>query len=349
MKKLNKIILPLLLVSVAIPVMAAPVSLSSKSRDVLATVRVGKKTEKITGEDLALKVDEYKKLGATATDEEILEVLINDKVFLMSAEQDGVKVTDSQIDNQIRQARSQLEAQAGQAITDSQFESLVTAQYGMPMDKLRESLKNQAILAEYLRMKRPNDLNKEFKVSDSEVNSFYRKNSSQFVSPESVRLAHIYKAESDKASTNQKNLKELQKVLSDVEKNKVSFEEAVEEYSDEDSANSKAKGGDIGWVSYSLAEVMGEEFIDAAMNLKVGRIHDEVVHSPLGYHIIKATAKNPQKFLTLDDKVSPDSDVKLKDYISQVLSAQKSQEHLVKVTNELVDELRSKAKITYSK
>lgn len=331
----------------AFSIFAAPTSLAAASS--IATVQVGNKTTRITQSDFDKKKEQYTKAGATHTDAEILDVLINDAVFLMNAEKDGVKVSDSDIEAQLKQVRQNLESSLGKPLTDSEFEARIVAQFGMPMNEVRNALKEQAILTEYIRMKRPNEINKTFTVTDDEINAFYRQNASQLTSPQAVKISHIFKKEATSASQNQANLKTLQGVLKDIKSNKITFEAAVEKYSDTDQANSKARGGDIGWVTYQYAQLMGDAFVNAAMSLKTGEVYKDVVHSPLGYHIIKSTASSSQKFLTLTDYISPDSQMTVRQYIEQGLMSSKSQQNFVEVTNSLVDELRKTAKINITK
>lgn len=347
MNKIGKIGFVLLMISlVAISTFAAPSGATSLSRaNTLATVTVGNRTKSITQADFNKKKEQYAKSGATYSDSELLDVLINDTVFLLNAEKDGVNVTDADVDAQLKQVRQSYESATGKPLSDDEFESRVVAQFGMSMSDVKESLKEQAILSEYLRMKRPNEINKTFNVTDDEINTFYRQNSTSFVSPQAVKISHIFKAEATTASQNQANLRSLQSILSDIRSNKIAFEAAVERYSDTDLANSKARGGDIGWVTYQAADTIGKDFVEAAMGLQTGEVYNGVLHTSLGYHIIKATASSPQKFLALTDYVSPDNQVTVKQYIEQGLMQRKSQENFVSVTNALVDELRKSAKI----
>lgn len=343
----NKIFITAIFLSlISFSIFAAPTSLSS-NRDVVASVRVGNKTETITRAELSQKVEQYRSTGSNSSEADILDIMINDKVFLMNAAQEGITVTDEQVNEQIAQAKRTLEQQAGTAVTDSQLETLVQRQYGMTMDQLRESMKSQAILGEYLRKKKPNEVNKTFTATDEEVDAFYKKNRTQFVTPDAVRLAHVFKAEvQNNVKANSDNQKLLQDVLLKIQKNQITFEKAVQDYSDRDAANSRSNGGSIGWVGYAYSSMMGDEFINAAMTLKPGEVYRSVVHSPLGYHIIKATSTQEQKFLGLDDYTSPESNTTVKEYIRTNLVNQKQQEHFVTVTNALVDELVAKARIT---
>lgn len=344
MNKKGKIGFVLLMMSaLAFSLFAAPTGLSRANT--LATVTVGNKTKSITQADFNKKKEQYSKSGATYTDSELLDVLINDTVFLLNAEKDGVNVTDADIDAQLRQVRQSYESATGQPLSDSDFEARIVAQFGMPLSDVRESLKEQAILSEYLRIKRPNEINKTFTVTDAEINAFYRQNSASFVQPQAVKISHIFKAEANTAAQNQANLRSLQSVLNDIKSNKITFEAAVERYGDSDLSNSKARGGDIGWVTYQASDAIGEDFVDAAMGLSTGEVYGSVLHTRLGYHIIKATASSQQKFLALTDYVSPNDTITVRQYIEQGLQSRKQQENFVSVTNSLVDELRKDAKI----
>lgn len=349
MKKSLKCVVSILcLLSCVMSVFAATPLTGSRntSGESVAVITVDNKTERITRTELNTKKAEYAAAGQNMTDSEILDILINDKVFLMNAEKDGIVVTDAQIEDQIRTARVQLEQTAGRALTDLEFQSLVQRQYGVSLSQLSETLKNQAILSEYLRAKRPNDINKTFTVTNQEIERFYQQNKQTLVSPEAVRISHVYKREVESAIEGQKNKDLLTSVLSRILRGEITFESAVQDYSDPDNSNSKANGGSVGWVGYAYASTLGDEFVDAAMSLKPGEVYSSVVHSPLGYHIIKATATSAQKFLTLDDYVSPESNQKVREYIRENLLSQKQQENFVEVTNAFVDELVAKAKIT---
>ena len=347
-KTFKTLISVLILFSIAFGIFAAtPLSgARNTTGESVAVITVDKKTERITRAELDKKKAEYAAAGQNMTDSEVLDILINDKVFLMNAQKDGINITDAQIDDQVRQARAQLEQAAGKALTDLEFETVVQRQYGVPVSQLKETLKNQAILSEYLKAKRPNEINKTFTVTNLEIEKFYQKNKQSLVSPEAVRIAHIYKQEQQNAADNQKNKDFLTSVLARIMRGEITFESAVQEFSDQDATNSKANGGSVGWVGYAYAASLGDEFVDAAMSLKPGEVYSSVVHSPLGYHIIKATATSAQKFLTLDDYVSPESNQKVREYIRENLIAQKQQENFVTVTNAFVDELVAKAKIT---
>lgn len=340
---MKKILTTVFLLALGFSLFAAPFSLNKGGKKVIASVSIGKKTENITQEDLDAKIAEYKAAGATNTDEEILEILVNDKVFLMSAERDKVSVSDVEVDERLRSLKQQFETQYGQNISDEDFmkymqESLTN---GKSLDDYKSALKNSILVDKYLRTKKAVDLETVSVITDDEIKKFYRKNQSQFVNPEYVKISHIF------IPSTEKDAKEtLQKVLSDIKSGKISFEKAVVEYSQDQ--NSQKNGGDIGNITASNSDILGEEFIDCIFDLDVGQIADEVIQSPSGYHILKCLFHSDMKFLSIDDYVSPDSNMTVREYIRKYLQQQKAQESYVKATNDFVEELKKSAKIIYT-
>ena len=93
------------------------------NRNAAATVNLIRNTV-ITNADLA---NQMSALGATSDDQalSVLNIMINDEVFLQGAERDGITVTDAQLDALYAQQKSSYESQAGGTLTDEQFEQVV--------------------------------------------------------------------------------------------------------------------------------------------------------------------------------------------------------------------------------
>ena len=66
--------------------------------------------------------------------------------------------------------------------------------------------------------------------------------------------------------------------------------------------STRPDGGDLGWFTRGTGVVLWPEVEDAAFALKVGQV-SEVVHSPIGYHIIKAVDRQTRA-LTPNDLAS---------------------------------------------
>ncbi len=101
----------------------------------------------ITNAELNAAIADYQ--GAGLTNLQVLDILINDEVFIQGAERAGITVTDTQLDSLYASQKSTLEEQVGRSLTQQQFESEVISQYGS-VDNFKELLKNQYILQAYL-------------------------------------------------------------------------------------------------------------------------------------------------------------------------------------------------------
>ncbi|HPC73664.1 MAG TPA: peptidylprolyl isomerase [Syntrophales bacterium] len=124
------------------------------------------------------------------------------------------------------------------------------------------------------------------KVTDKDVEEYYRNNPKEFEKPETVRVRHILIGfKGDMTEDQKKELhKKAEKVLGKA-KDGDDFGKLASEYSDD--PGSKTKGGDLG---YFPKGNMVPEFENAAFSLKPGDISG-IVETPYGYHIIKSEDK----------------------------------------------------------
>ncbi len=142
------------------------------------------------------------------------------------------------------------------------------------------------------------------KVSNSDIEKFYKQNKAQFTMPERVQAAHILIdanpdnikrkiTDSDKEaklssadidSKVQQEVQRKEKLAREIQqkaaKNPKDFAKLAKQYSD-DTASAK-QGGDLGYIT---KEAVVKEFADAAFKQKVGTV-SPLVKSQFGYHII---------------------------------------------------------------
>ena len=121
--------------------LAAMLSAASIISSPAATVNLIRNTA-ITMQDLDEEMARYEALGIQGVNKtDVLQTLINNEVFLQGAERDGISISDRQIDSLYAQAKANIEAQAGMAISDAEFEAEVIRQFGT-VEAYRESLKS---------------------------------------------------------------------------------------------------------------------------------------------------------------------------------------------------------------
>ena len=294
--------------------------------------------------DEALK--QYQDAGMSIDRAQVLDVLINDEVFLQGAERDGINITDSQVESAIKQTRASLEQQIGQSLTDEQFAQLILEQTGMDLASYKQALKEQLIVNQYLMLKKGAELEAmDFTPSKTEVENYYRKNKQSFYSPENVKLAHVFKQKTGDSAVDEKNAAMMVQLAADIKSGKTTFEQAVVDYTDD--AESKNVGGDIGWLTIDnqTARIgFGDDFVDTVVSMKAGEI-SPMLESNVGYHIVKISVHNDGKLLNIDDPVSPVDTATVRDYIAALLANQKMQTATNNALNSLINELRGQARI----
>lgn len=315
-----------------------------------ATVRLTKTTP-ISMTELEAEVAEYQQSAKAAGQDpatidplQVLNLLINNELFRQGAARDGVKITDAMIDSAYASQKANLEASYNQKISDEQFAEVIKNNFGS-VEAYRKMVGEQLMVDSYVRLKKADVLNAAITITEAEISSFYRKNKTQFVSPETVKLSHIYIPFDADQATNDKNKATLEEVAANIKAGKLTFEKAVVDYSQD--AQSKNKAGDIGWLTMDNTDALaglGDTFFDVAFTTEVGTT-SSLVTSLTGYHILKVLAYNETKILGLDDPISPNTTSTIRDYIKSELSSAKQQETYYKAINSLVDDLRKSATV----
>ncbi|WP_314585198.1 peptidyl-prolyl cis-trans isomerase [Paenibacillus terrigena] len=181
-------------------------------------------------------------------------------------------------------------------------------QYNLTIEALRKEMIPQVQLTKLLTPK--------VNVTDQEIKDFYEANKASMSTPEQVRASHILVKTKEEADAIEKELK-----------GGADFAALAKEKSTD--TGSKVNGGDLNFFGKGQ---MVPEFEEAAFKMKVGEVSEPIM-SQFGYHIIKLTDKKEAVNPTLDDK---------KVEIKEQLTKQKISE----MSNEYIQGLRDKAKIT---
>lgn len=336
----NRFILLFVLLLAALSILPASSIISRPA----ATVNLIR-NQVISEAELDDEYQNYVNMGAQGmTKMDVLNILINNEVFLQGAERDGVTVSDRQLDQLYAQARANAGAQAGRTVTDEEFAAEATRQFGS-VDAYRQALKEQYIVNQYVLLEKGAELQNIPMPTDAEITSFYRQNQQAFFQAENVKLSHIYIPKTGDAEADNASKELLEGVAADIHSGKITFEQAVAEYSQD--AGSKNIGGDIGWLTADNATARqgwGDAFCDAVLSMQPGEISD-VMESNMGYHIVKVSVHNYGKILSLSDPISPEDTATVRDYISQVLYMNNSQIAMNNAIQEIIQELRSEAQI----
>ncbi len=311
-----------------------------------ATVRLTK-TQQISMSDLDKEVAKYKASSSNPESVDplkVLDLLINNELFRQGAERDGVKITPAMIDSAYKSQKASIEASYGTTLSNDEFDKVIINNFGS-VDEYKKMISEQLLVDSYVQLKKGDILNAEVLVPESEITSFYRRNRTKFISPETVKLSHIFIPYSSESATNVANKALLADVANQIKNNQLSFEKAVNQYSQD--APSKNKGGDIGWLTIDNEDAylgLGQSFFDAAFALDVGETSG-VVESNTGYHILKVLVYSEEKFLGLDDEISPNNPMTIRQYITNELGSDTKEGNYVKAVNSLVEDLRKSATV----
>ncbi|NVO00203.1 MAG: peptidylprolyl isomerase [Geobacteraceae bacterium] len=140
----------------------------------------------------------------------------------------------------------------------------------------------------------------ELKVSEEDMNKYYKEHEKDFQLTESVKARHIFIQLHAKATEDEKVAarKKAEEALSRLKKGDDFAKVALELSDDPDTAK---KGGALGVLT--PGKTNSEEFEKAAFALKTSEI-SEIVQSPFGFHIIKADEKTDKRIATFEEAKS---------------------------------------------
>lgn len=236
-----------------------------------------------------------------------LQKLISDTMVRQDAEAMGIKVSEAEIKqykeehiNANPEAKAELKKFLDQnLLSEKDFD-----------DMLRQNL----TVERFVEKKGAANL----KVTEQEVASFYKKNPEKFKMPEQIKASHILvkaigpqMARDLKAADPKRSDAQIQKdvdaqkaalkakadkLYQDVKANPKKFPELAKASSDD--PGSAAKGGELGFV---VERNIDPVFWAALKNTPVGNLHNGVVETQFGYHIIKVEDIQKPKNQTLAD------------------------------------------------
>lgn len=220
----------------------------------------------INGEEIS-KEELYSKL-TDLYGKDTLDSLVTNKMIEMEAKKEKVKVTGTEIDEELTKLQ---ESYGGEEAFTSALE-----QNNVSMDKIREDIEFY-LLAEKL-------IEPDIAITDEEMKTYFEENKDSFDEKEQVKASHILVEDEATAK----------KVKEELDSGK-DFAELAKEYST-DTSNA-ADGGDLGY--FSKGE-MAEEFEKAAFEIEVNTVSNPV-KTDFGYHIIKVSDKKAAKAATFEE------------------------------------------------
>jgi len=307
----------------------------------VATVNLTK-SEPIYVKELRTEVERMEKAkGRALTKEErlqMLEVMINEKLVIQAAEKEKITISENEVNAQIQQLRNVLAQQLGRQPTDAELNQAVKNESGLDLPVFKEQLRKQMIVQKYLFAKKEPLIKSVKEPTEAEIIEQYNLAKADFVRPETVRFSMIQVPYGPDAASRAKARELANSLLREIGSNPSKFDEVVTRSK---VPNSGYIAGDGGFIprNHEAQNVVGQDFINTAFNLKQGEVSKLIEGIP-GYQIIKITENYSMKNLELDDIIQPGSNVRIRDYIKQVLSTNRQQSILKQASEELIADLR---------
>jgi len=350
-----------LLVTVAMVVMMAGILSAQIDLQPIANVKL-QKSEPITLKQLKSRVDSYQKeIGRTMTLDErkqVLDTIINERLVVQAAERDGVKVTDSEVNQNFQTMISQ---QVGQEITETDFIALIKqktgmtiddfmkAQNGMTLSEYKTFLKSQLLAQRYVLAKKQAEIQNMAGPTDSAIRSYYELVKTagdptlltdptvpNFVQSDMVKIFLVVVPKGDTPDAAKAKLADLQKQL-----------KANPAAANDIKAKSTAdKAGYDAGVLYinkndSAAKQLGitMDNLIQIFKMDLNQVSD-VTETPNDFQCFLLQEKYGAKILALDDVVKPGTTVTVYEYIKNLMLAQSQNKAVNEALLAIINDLR---------
>jgi peptidyl-prolyl cis-trans isomerase C len=271
--------------------------------------------------DLLKVADQYHAQAPTMPEtaefyRKVLDQLIANELLLQEAKAAGVTASDDEVNKQLGELK-------GRFPSPEKYQEELKKN-GLTEAALLKQTRETMVVQKFVETKVVNDV----KVSDQDVKAFYDKNPDKLTRPERIHLRHILIGVAKDATPEDKK-KARAKADEILAKLKAGGDFAKIAGESSDDPGSKARGGDLSWVSRGQ---MVPQFETAAFALKQPNEISPVVESQYGYHIIQLVEHQNAGLVPYDE---------VKDKIAGFLKQQQQKEKFF----DHIKTLKDKAKV----
>ncbi len=259
---------------------------SSKIRNIDGVAAVVN-TGYVTRKEIDDRISALKKQGAKLPDDAtlrktIFERLIIEKIQLQNAEQEGIRVTNKELDKIID------DIAVKNKLTMAEFKAKILAS-GSSYERYQELLRNDIIVSRY----REREVEQKIKISDAEIDNFILERNRAIAGgsaqrstpaakgePEEIDVAQIFIPVDSSAGAQAEGKKKADALLRQA-RGDVDFLQLGAMAAKDDP---KIKFQELG---YRTPDRLPQLFYEAVRNTGGGQVASSVVKSPAGYHILK--------------------------------------------------------------
>jgi peptidyl-prolyl cis-trans isomerase SurA len=231
--------------------------------------------------------------------QKILSQMIEDKLVYQEAVQMGIEVKDEEVEKAFQELKAKME-------NPNALDEMLERE-GLTMKALRERLRKQTMV----RQLQDREIRSKVIVSPVEIEDYFKKNPDQFKAKERIRVRSLTIKKSEEARvkglTDEKAKQRIEFLAQKIRDGR-NFDQAVKDFSEDSHAKQE---GPEEWIERGA---MIESVDEVIFKTPVGQI-TWVVETPIGYHIFRIEAKEPEKIRTFDE---------VKDQIAGYLFQEKS-------------------------
>ena len=218
-----------------------------------------------------------------ASDREVLEQFITDKLLESEVREAGISITDADVNQYIDQVKK------NNRLSDDDLKTSL-AREGQTVDSYKVSVKTEMEKSEII----DRQVKRKVTITDEDVERYYKANPNKYRSDARARIRHILltlpeRAAPDRVQAVMAEGKELYERIKAGE----DFATLAKEYSQ---GAGQADGGDIGWIKRGTL-IPGLEEV-AFEKLQVGQV-SEPFRTSMGVHIVKLEAREAGNVLPL--------------------------------------------------
>lgn len=329
----------------------APISLKQLKADVA-------KLETATGKKFSLE-DRTKYLDLMINDILFMQFCESDRDPRTNAKKAKIEVNDQEIAQVMQQMKAQVMNSAKNnpegidqatinafattgTISDESFFAIMQ-RMGVQSADLKTYMKKRLLLKKYIGSRQA-EFDALVQPSYDDVSKFYQAHLKDLVRPDTVRLGVLYFETRGKSQEDITKVREkAETIYARVKGNPVKFDEQILRSKE---ANSGYRGeSDYYYLkSPEYKSLFTEAFYTTAFSLKLNEVSG-LIEGPTGFHILKANDIFPEKQLGLTDPVVQGEKTTVYDYIAQTLYNQNVNETMETMLDNLVTDIRKKAKI----
>jgi parvulin-like peptidyl-prolyl isomerase len=274
--------------------------------------------------------------------ERMLNLQIGELLINQAAARDGVRVSDAELSESVARYKQQIAPQA----SDPQFRVVIQNQFNMTWDAFLSTMRQRLIQEKYVTEKKRSYFAAIEDPTEIQIQQVYDANATDFTNPQLIRFNQVFIDTRNLSDTEKQQAKKrAEDAVAELRTSQ--FKDVVLKYSDDTS--SKYRGGDAGYLPRNDSQrqaILGRTFFESLFAMTVNQTSG-VLQSNIGFHIVQISEKRDPKLLGLNDPIFPGASVTVKKRITDMIAAQNHQAAFQRSLNEVIEELKKEAEITY--